>query len=271
VIAPFHGDAIAANEGANLVAVCDIDVPRAEAFAAAQAEKHGLPTPAVYRDYEEMVQRDDLDVVCICVYSGRHARVGIAAAQAGKHLLCEKPIDITLPNIDALIQAVDGAGVKLGVIFQRRTAPTSIKVWQAIRQGALGHLILGDAYLKYHRSHSYYASAGWRGTWELDGGGALMNQGVHGIDLLQWLMGVPVTSIFARAGALARNIPVEDTAVAVLQYANGAYGVIEGTTSLVSPGLETRHEIPGERGTIVLADSGIVKWDQDLRIGSPSA
>jgi len=255
VIAPWHAEAIARTEGAELVAVCDIDRARAEALA----EKYGVTE--VYTDYEKMMEREDLDIVNICVYSGRHAEVGIAAAQAGKHILCEKPIDITLERIDALINAADEAGVKLGVIFQRRTSPHSCVVKEAIAQGKLGHLILCDTYLKYHRSHEYYASAGWRGTWELDGGGCLMNQGVHGIDLLQWLVGVPVTSVFGRTGTLARNIEVEDTAVAVLTFRNGALGVIEGTTSLVAPGLPTRHDLHGERGTIVLTDKGIERWD----------
>ena len=129
----------------------------------------------------------------------------------------------------------------------------------SFRAGELGKLVLGDAYLKYYRSQEYYDSAGWRGTWELDGGGALMNQGVHGIDLLQWFMG-GVKKVFAKTGTLARNIEVEDTAVILLEFENGAFGVIEGTTS-VYPAQSTRVEIHGELGTIILEETEVKKWE----------
>jgi len=129
---------------------------------------------------------------------------------------------------------------------------------KAIQEGKLGKLVLGDAYLKYYRSPEYYASAGWRGTWELDGGGALMNQGVHGIDLIQWMVG-EVESVFAYTAPLIRDIEVEDTAVIVVKYKNGAFGVIQGTTS-VYPGEETRFEIHGENGSIIFGDSGFKQW-----------
>jgi len=148
--------------------------------------------------------------------------------------------------------------VKLGCIFQRRTKPLTKAVKKVVDGGKLGTLVLADAYLKYYRSPAYYKSAGWRGTWKLDGGGALMNQGVHGIDQLLYIMG-GVDTVTAHAAPLVRDILVEDTAVAILQYKCGAFGVIEGTTS-VTPGMSTRTEIHGENGTIVFDDSRLLKY-----------
>jgi len=252
VISPFHAKSIAANENAELVAVVDVIEEKAKKLA----EEYNVPY--VYTSYEEMLQRDDIDVVNVCVPSGLHAEVAIAAARAGKHVFCEKPLDVTLEKMEAMIQAVKDNNVKMGVVYQRRTFPAAIAARKAVQEGKLGKLVLGDAYLKYYRDQAYYNSAGWRGTWELDGGGALMNQGVHGIDLIQWMVG-EVESVFARSAALVRDIEVEDTAVAVLKYKNGAFGVIQGTTS-VYPGMETRFEIHGEKGTIIFTDSGIQEW-----------
>lgn len=253
VISPFHAKAIAANENAELVAIADVVEEKARKLAGDFAVKD------VYTDYEEMLKRDDIDVVNVCTPSGLHAEVTIAAAQAGKHVLCEKPLDITLDKMERMIRVTRERGVKLGVVYQRRTFPAAIATRRAIQEGKLGKLVLGDAYLKYYRSQEYYNSAGWRGTWELDGGGALMNQGVHGIDLIQWMVG-DVESVFAHAAPLVRDIAVEDTAVAVVKYKNGAYGVIQGTTS-VYPGMETRFEIHGEKGTIIFGDSGFKQWE----------
>jgi predicted dehydrogenase len=199
-----------------------------------------------------------IDAVSICTPSGLHAEMAIAAAEAGVHILCEKPMAITIPQIDAMMEAVEAAGVKLEVIFQRRTYEITQRVRQAVQDGVLGEMTLGDAYLKYYRSPAYYASADWRATWELDGGGALMNQGVHGIDVLLWVMG-PVKSVFAKAEAKVRDIVVEDTCVATLVFESGAFGVLEGTTSS-NPGEPTTFHFHGDCGTIILNDKGIQKW-----------
>jgi len=252
VISPFHAKAIAANDKAELVAIADVVEEKARKLA------NDFSVKDVYTDYQEMLKRDDIDVINVCTPSGLHAEVTIAAAEAGKHVFCEKPLDITLEKMEKMIRTTRERGVKLGVVYQRRTLPAAIAARDAVRSGKLGKLVLGDAYLKYYRSQEYYNSAGWRGTWELDGGGALMNQGVHGIDLIQWMVG-DVESVFAHAAPLVRDIPVEDTAVAVLKYKNGAFGVIQGTTS-VYPGMESRFEIHGEKGTIIFGDSGIKQW-----------
>jgi len=219
VIGPWHADSVVDSEYAELVAVCDIDEQKGRAFA----ERYG--GVAFYQDYRQMLHDDGVEAVSICTPSGLHSEMAIAAAQAGVHVLCEKPMAITVPQLNAMMEAVDKAGVKLEVIFQRRTYEVSRRVREAVQSGVLGQLVLADAYLKYYRSPAYYRSADWRATWALDGGGALMNQGVHGIDLLLWMVG-DVASVYAKAEAKVRDIEVEDTAVALLTFQNGAYGVM---------------------------------------------
>jgi predicted dehydrogenase len=252
VIAPSHARAIVGSPNAELVAIADIDTDKGNKLAA------DFSVPQVYASYEEMLKRDDIDAITIAVPSGFHADVAVAAAQAGKHILCEKPLDITSDSMTRMIAAVRKANVKMGCVFQRRLTPASIVAKKAIEEGKLGKLVLGDAYQKNYRSPQYFKSAGWRGTWAVDGGGALMNQGVHGIDLIQWLMG-DVQSVFAYSAPLVREIEVEDTAVAVVKYKDGAFGVIQGTTS-VYPGQESRFELHGEKGTIIFDDSGFKQW-----------
>ncbi len=165
VIAPFHAKAVALHPDAELVAVADIEKDKAERLS----ETHGIPL--VYTDYEQMLKRDDIDVICAAVPSGLHHEVAIAAAQAGKHVLCEKPLDIASEPMTRMIDACRQSGVKLGCVFQRRVMPASIAAKKAVTEGKLGKLVLGDAYLKYYRSPDYYRSAGWRGTWAMDGAG----------------------------------------------------------------------------------------------------
>lgn len=253
VIGPWHADAVAASGEAKLLACCDIIPERARALA----EKHGARW---YTDYEEMLAKEDeVQAVSVCTPSGLHSPVAIAAAQARKHVLCEKPLDITLRAMDEMIAAAEEHGVKLACVFQNRTYPDSKRLREAVRTGKLGKIVLGDCYQKYYRSHEYYASGAWRATWELDGGGALMNQGVHGIDLLLWVMG-NAKRVNAQCRTLVRNIYVEDTAVALVEFENRALGVIEGTTS-VTPGYGMRLEISGDRGTIRWEDGKISRWD----------
>ncbi|MBP1913209.1 putative dehydrogenase [Lederbergia galactosidilyticus] len=253
VISTSHARAIAAHTDAKLVAICDIDQEQAVKLASE------YNVDQTYTDYEKMFADVDIDIVSVCVPSGMHADVTIAAAKAGIHVLCEKPLDITREKMTKMIEACKNFNVKLGAVYQRRTLEAAIKTKKAIQEGKLGKLVLADAYLKYYRSPEYYESAGWRGTWELDGGGALMNQGVHGVDLIQWMVG-DVESVFAYSAPLIRNIEVEDTAVVAVKYKNGAFGVIQGTTS-VYPGQETRFEVHGEKGSITFADSGFKQWD----------
>ncbi|NOY79612.1 MAG: Gfo/Idh/MocA family oxidoreductase [Kiritimatiellaeota bacterium] len=253
VIAPTHRKAIQACADAELIAVCDIDEAKGKAFA---VQSGGV---RFYRDFEKLAVDPEVDVVCVCTPSGLHADCVIAAAEAGKHAFCEKPLDIDRGRMTKMIEACRGAGVKLGCVFQSRTSPDNIKARQAIACGTLGRMVLGDAFLKSYRSQAYYDSAGWRGTWALDGGGALMNQGVHGVDLLLWLMNDDVERVFARCAHHVRDIEVEDTSVAVLEFKNGAYGTIIGTTSC-NPGEKRRLELHGKLGTICITGSNIVRW-----------
>lgn len=252
VIAPWHADAISGLDEAELTAVCDCIPEKAEKMA----QEYGA---RAYDNYHDLLASTDVDAVCICTPSGMHADMAIDAARAGKHILSEKPIDINLDKIDLMIQECRKAGVKLGCIFQRRTSPLWRELKDAVECNALGKMVLGDIYLKYYRSQKYYDSGGWRGTWALDGGGALINQGVHMVDILQWIMG-PITSLYGRADHLVRNIETEDTAVAVVTFANGAFGVIQGTTS-VYPGMKHRLELHGEQGTILVEGEKLLKWE----------
>ncbi|MCD6231562.1 Gfo/Idh/MocA family oxidoreductase [Candidatus Aerophobetes bacterium] len=252
VITPWHIYGIIHTEGAKLIAVSDMVEERAKKVA--QENKVDW-----YSDYRKMLERDDIDVVNICTPSGTHGEIAIEAAKAGKHIIVEKPMEITLEKCDEMISACRKANVKLEVIFQSRFLPSVKKLKKAINEGKLGKLVLGDMYNKWYRSQEYYDSGKWRGTWKLDGGGALMNQAIHGVDLLQYIMG-PVDSLYAYTKTLARKIEVEDTATAVVNFKNGALGVIEATTS-VYPGFSRKLEIHGERGTVIIEDEKITRWE----------
>jgi UDP-N-acetyl-2-amino-2-deoxyglucuronate dehydrogenase len=200
-----------------------------------------------------------VDAVSICTPSGLHAKLGVQAARAGKHVITEKPLDITLERCDALIAACDEAGVRLSCVFQMRHTEPIKYLHRAIEEGRFGRLLMGDAYIKWYRTQDYYDSGAWRGTWALDGGGCLMNQGIHTIDALQWMMG-PVASVFGHTDTLAHDIEVEDAAAAVVRWESGAIGVIEASTC-AKPGLHARIEIHGEKGSAVWQDYALVTWE----------
>jgi UDP-N-acetyl-2-amino-2-deoxyglucuronate dehydrogenase len=249
-IAKIHVEAMSQIPNASVSVICSRTASTGEALAATC----GATWVA---DYREAVTRDDVDAVAICTPSATHAEIGIAAAQAGKHLLVEKPIDVTLPQVDALISAAEANQVVLAGIFPLRFMAGVHAAREAVQAGRLGRLTLADVFVKWYRPQSYYGG-GWRGTWALDGGGALMNQAIHNIDLLQWLAG-PVTSVFGRTATLAHQMEAEDTATAVLTFASGALGVIQGATS-TWPGDPARVELRGDQGTIVLEEGRIVVW-----------
>jgi predicted dehydrogenase len=242
-IAPNHGQAIVALEDARLVAAADIIKERAEAYC----ERFGGEP---YRSYKEMLQRPDIDVVCICTPSGMHAEIGVAAARAGKHVLVEKPMALSLKDADSLTFACRENGVKLGVVHQNRFNPAIGRLRQALEAGRFGQLNMGTAVLRWHRDQNYYAQAPWRGTWAQDGG-CLMNQTIHGIDLLQWMMG-PVDSVYAQTATRMRSIEAEDNAAAVLQFRNGALGMIESSVTIYPKNLEETLNIFGATGTAVI-------------------
>ncbi len=249
VIAAVHAEAIAALPGAALVAVTDVAAPAATAFAGARG-------CAAEPDLDALLARPDVDVLSVCAPSGLHAEIGIRAAKAGKHLVVEKPIDVTLDAADRLIEAARAAGVALTVISQHRFDPGLIEVRRLIDEGTLGRLVLGEASTKWYRTQAYYDSAAWRGTHAWDGG-SLMNQGIHYVDLLRWCMGPPA-EVTAACTTQAHRIEVEDTALAIVRFASGAVGTITATTAAY-PGFPQRLEITGTEGTVTVEDGRIVR------------
>lgn len=253
VIANYHSSAVLElKDKAKLVGVTDGKLERAKKFA----EEHGT---GYFRDLDEMLASPEIDIVCICTPSGLHAEAIIACAKADKHVVVEKPLGITTEQLDEVEKAVNESGIKASCILQSRFYRSVKRTKNAIDEGLIGKIVCADVYMKYNRTQAYYDSSAWRGTKVLDGGGALMNQGIHGVDLLLHLMG-PVKSVFAFAKTLRHNIEVEDTLVCALEFTNGALGVIEAATS-VSPGYPRLLNIHGEKGTISLEENSIVRWD----------
>jgi UDP-N-acetyl-2-amino-2-deoxyglucuronate dehydrogenase len=246
VIGPHHARAIAKLDGAELVAAADV-VPE---LAVKLATEYGC---SAFSSLEEMLSGADLDVVCVCTPSGMHAEDAIAALEAGKDVVVEKPVDVTLEAADRLLTVQRATGGRVAVVSQHRFDAAARAVHDAVSKGEFGRLTSGSAEVRWWRSQSYYDSGGWRGTWELDGGGVLINQAIHSIDLLQWLMG-PVVELTAYTELLAHErIEVEDTAVAILKFAGGALGTIVATTAAY-PGLTARIAVHGDRGSAVIDD-----------------
>jgi len=253
MIAGMHAKAIGDLEDAKVAACFDMFPQSAEKFAAAN-------NCTAYAELDKMLADPAVHVVTICTPSGAHMEPAVAAAEAGKHVIVEKPLEITLDRCDRIIAACEKSGVVLSTIFPSRFHESSRLMKQAVDEGRFGVLTVGDAYVKWHRTQEYYDSGAWRGTWKLDGGGALMNQAIHTVDLLTWLMG-PVESIIAHTATLAHErIEVEDTAMAALKFANGALGVIEATTAAY-PGFLKRIELHGSAGSAVLEEEDINKWE----------
>jgi predicted dehydrogenase len=245
VIGQVHARSIAALGGrARLVLTVDAVADRAEKLAAEHGAAHSTSVA-------EALARDDVDAVAVCTPSGLHAETTIAALDAGKHVVVEKPLDVTVAAVHRVEAARLRAGRSVTVISQHRFDPASQLVHRAVRAGELGRLTSGVASIAWWRSQDYYDAGDWRGTWSLDGGGALMNQGIHTIDLLVWLLGEPV-EVFGVTGCLAhQGIEVEDTAAATIRFASGALGVVHGTTAAY-PGLTARLQVHGDRGSAVI-------------------
>jgi predicted dehydrogenase len=252
VIAPTHAAAVAALPNARLVAVTDVVPEKAKALAS----EHAAAWDA---DLDALLARPDVDVVSICVPSGLHADIGVRAAQAGKHLVVEKPIDVTVAAADRLLAAAASAGVRLTVISQHRFDAGLRRLRELVDQGRLGRLVLGDAVVKWYRSQGYYDSGDWRGTRALDGGGALMNQGVHYADLLCWIMG-PVDEVTALCATQAHAIEVEDVAIALLRFRSGAVGMLQATTAAY-PGFPERLEVSGTGGSVIV-EAGDIRAEE---------
>jgi UDP-N-acetyl-2-amino-2-deoxyglucuronate dehydrogenase len=212
-----------------------------------------------YSDLSNFLAHRPMELVAIGSPSGLHAAQGIAAAEHGLHVLTEKPIDISTERADVLIAATEKAGVKLGVFFQDRCKPDILRVKKAVDSGALGRPILADARVKWYRPPEYYANSRWRGTWTLDGGGALINQAVHTVDLMLWMFG-DVASVQATSKTSLHAIEAEDTLVALLEFANGALGVLQATTAAY-PGYPRQLELTGSEGTVIIAQDRLLAAD----------
>jgi UDP-N-acetyl-2-amino-2-deoxyglucuronate dehydrogenase len=253
MISAVQAEAIARLHDAEVVAFCDHELSKAKARA---VQFGGQP----YDRLDAFLKHPELDAVSVCTPSGLHMDVALQAANAGKHVMVEKPIEVSLERADAIVAGCRVNGVKLGAIFPRRLLKSVQVLKSAIDAGRFGTIVLADVYIKWFRSREYYTSGGWRGTYRLDGGGALMNQGIHGIDLLQWLMG-GVKQVTAFAATRAHpSIEVEDVAVAALTFNSGALGVVEGTTG-AWPGQTIRLEISGTEGRAVLEDEALCAWE----------
>jgi predicted dehydrogenase len=251
MVAGVHATALQEIPEANLIGVWSHTPAKTQKFA----DRYHI---CGYQSYEELLRNPDIQVVILCLPSGCHGDYGERAAAAGKHVVVEKPIDITIAGARNLIEACRKNEVKLSVIFQYRFTPAAQKIRQAINQGLLGKLILGDAYVKWYRSPEYYKSNTWRGTKSIDGGGALMMQAIHAIDLLQWMMG-GIKNVTGFIKTSIHKIEVEDLGVAAVEYLSGAVGVIEGATA-VQPSFMERMEIHGEKGSIILEGGNIKEW-----------
>jgi len=212
-----------------------------------------------YQDFTAFLAHKPMDLVILGTPSGLHAQQGIAAAKQGLHVLTEKPIDITTKNADALIAATEKSKVKLAVIFQDRLKPNIQRLKQWLDRGLLGKPLLVDARVKWYRPPDYYSNSRWRGTFNLDGGGALINQAIHTVDLLLYLLG-DVARVQARTATVLHKIEAEDTAVATLEFASGAVGTLLATTAAY-PGYPRRLEITGTEGTVVLEHDRITAAD----------
>jgi UDP-N-acetyl-2-amino-2-deoxyglucuronate dehydrogenase len=247
-----HVKAAVNAQGCEFVAICDLDKEKLNSIG----DEFGIAKENRYTSYEQLLSRSDIQIVSVCTPSGMHRDHAVQALRAGKHVLAEKPLEIELDKINDILKVAEEEGKFVGSVFQNRLSPGNRKIKETVESGRLGKLITSNFHIKWYRTDEYYArNGGWRGTWAMDGGGAIMNQSVHTVDLMQWFMG-PVKSIFAKAGAFNHDIETEDTAVAVVSFENGAIGTLIGTTCAY-PGLEILSQIHGTTGTVYANNSNI--------------
>ncbi|MBQ99924.1 MAG: oxidoreductase [Verrucomicrobiales bacterium] len=255
MIGHFHAKAITAMTGGTLHSVFDLRQEAAEKLA-------GEYGGTAYSDMAEFLADEELEIVTVGTPSGAHLEPSMAALNAGKHVICEKPLEITLERIDQLTAAAEANGKTIAAVLNRRFHPGMDAFKKASDEGRFGTLTNASAYVKWYRDQAYYDSAGWRGTWALDGGGALMNQSIHTVDSLLYLAG-PVKSVQANTACLAHErIEVEDIVVAIVEFESGARGVIECSTCTWSKdGHPARVQLSGTEGSVFLADEAFEIWD----------
>jgi UDP-N-acetyl-2-amino-2-deoxyglucuronate dehydrogenase len=249
-ISQFHIEALQKVEGLVLAAVCDIDAERARATG----EKAGVPS---FSSLDDMLKRPEIDIVTVCTPSGLHPEHAIAAAKAGKHVVSEKPMALSLDAANSMIAACEKAKVRLFVVKQNRLNPPIQLLKRAVDRGRFGRIFMANVTVRWHRPQEYYDAEKWRGTWKLDGG-AIMNQASHYVDLLQWLLG-PVESVMAKTATQARSIEAEDSGAAVLQFTSGAIGVIEVNVLTYPRNYEGSITIIGETGTVKIGGTSVNK------------
>jgi predicted dehydrogenase len=253
MIAGYHAQAIQQTPGARLVAVVSRSPEKGRDFA----RRHDIPV--VVSSVAEVVARPDVHVVNVTTPSGAHLEPALSSIRAGKHVIVEKPLETTPARADEILRAATAARVKVAGIFQGRFGAGAQRVKSALDAGRFGRLVLASAYVKWFRSAEYYQTP-WKGRWDLDGGGALMNQAIHGVDLLQWFAGLPVEVTAFMTRRVHVGIEADDTTVASLRFPSGALGTIEATTA-TWPGWSRRIELCGEHGAVCLEDDHIARWD----------
>lgn len=258
IIGNVHARALEEVEGTKIVAVAE---PREDAGQ----ELAGKTGGTWHAAYEDLLGNADVDLVILATPSGLHADQAVLAAQAGKHIVTEKPMAITRDGLDRMISAVESSDVEMAVIFQNRLSTDVVRVKRAVEAGMIGKPVIGNAFVHWHRTQDYYnANGGWRGTWELDGGGSLMNQSIHTIDLVQWIMG-GVSSVSANFATLTHDIETEDAGSASVVFRSGAVGAIQGTTS-AGKDWPVKVEIVGTGGRAVLEGGSLTHWEGDSEL-----
>ncbi|HWL26475.1 MAG TPA: Gfo/Idh/MocA family oxidoreductase [Ureibacillus sp.] len=259
-ISPNHLSAAISNQ-LDIVAVCDLDAEKMDQLF----EMFKLPqTVKKYRDYHEMLSNEAPDLVAICTESGKHGQIALDCIEAGRHLIIEKPISLSLDEADQIIELAKEKNVKVSACHQNRFNKSVLKLREAVEEGRFGRLLHGTAHIRWNRGVDYYRQAPWRGTWEQDGG-ALMNQCIHNIDLLRWMMGGEIEEVVGLTDNLMHDyIEAEDVGLALVKFTNGSYGVIEGTTNVYPNNLEETLYIFGERGTAKLGGKSVNKIEEWL-------
>lgn len=252
MISEFHAKALTLMEDAELVAAFDTHKISVDAFA----KKYDCKA---FYELEQMLKTEIIDAVCICTPSGLHAPLTLMACKAKIHVLVEKPMALNVEDAIQIVETAKKCEVKVGVVSQLRFSEGIQQLKKCIEEGVLGRLIFGNITMHYYRNPDYYTSSDWRGTWRMDGGGALMNQGIHGIDLLRYLMG-DIKNVSGRIKTRVHKIEVEDTAVAIVEYENGALGTVSASTCS-KPGQPRIIEVCGEKGRVVLNEDKIVTWE----------
>jgi predicted dehydrogenase len=252
MIAEMHASALQIVNNGRLVGFYDPVIAAAESRAAQFNCK-------VYATLEEMLADPEIDAVTIATPSGLHGKLSIAAAEAGKHIFCEKPLEITVERVDEVLEACAKNNVLISPVFQSRFSQPVQWVKKAVEQGRFGKMLLASVQMHWFREESYYKNSNWRGTWAMDGGGALMNQAIHVVDLLLYLNGAP-QEVFAFAGTMTHDIEVEDNLCAAIKFRNGSFGTIEVSTSC-APGFPRRLELAGSKGSVAFEENTLTRWE----------